>query len=151
MQENLKQQLYHFCLSFIDGRLSRIKNNIRDIRESLDAETKNSVGDKHETGRAMLQLELEKTGNQLAEAEAMKQLLGTVSIKHHATEVILGSVVHTSKANYFLAISAGEFKSEGAKFYCISQHTPIGQLLWNKSIGDMVVFNGEKITISEIY
>jgi transcription elongation GreA/GreB family factor len=151
MQESFKQQLYNFCLSFVDGRVSRIKNNIQDIRESLDAETKNSVGDKHETGRAMLQMELEKSGNQLAEAEAMKQLLDGVSVKHQASEVILGSMVHTSKANYFLAISAGEFKVEGTKVYCISQHTPIGQLLWGKSVGEVVVFNGEKITISEVY
>lgn len=149
-EESIKQQLYNFCLNFVDGRISRIKKNIQDVRESLDSETKSSTGDKHETGRAMLQLELEKSGNQLAEAEALKQLLNVVSIKHNASEVILGSVVRTSKANYFLSISAGECKTNTIKVYCVSQNTPIGQLLWGKSAGDMVTFNGEQITILEV-
>lgn len=150
MELSLKQQLYNFCLDFIDGRIGRIKTNMLDIKESLDEETKSSAGDKHETGRAMLQIELEKSGNQLAEAELMKNVLEKVGIKHHSTHVGLGSLVHTTKATYFLAISAGEFKTDTIKVYCISQSTPIGQLLWGKAVGENVVFNGERITLLEI-
>ncbi len=151
MEISLKQQLYNFCLDFIDGRIGRIKTNMLDIRESLDEETKSSAGDKHETGRAMLQIELEKSGNQLAEAELMKNVLEKVGIKHQSEQVGLGSLVHTSKAIYFLAISAGEFKTEDIKVYCVSQNTPIAQILWGKSVGEIVVFNGEKITLLEIF
>ncbi len=151
MELSLKQQLYNFCLDFIDGRIGRIKTNMLGIRESLDEETKSSAGDKHETGRAMLQIELEKSGNQLAEAESMKNVLEKVGIKHQAKQVGLGSLVHTSKAIYFLAISAGEFKTDDIKVYCVSQNTPIAQILWGKSVGEIVVFNGEKITLLEIF
>ena len=52
MEQNLKKQLYDFCKNFADNRISRIRLNIADFKESLDSETKSSAGDKHETGRA---------------------------------------------------------------------------------------------------
>ncbi len=65
----VKNYLYNYCFEFIESRLCTIINTILDLRESLDSETKSSAGDKHETGRAMLQLEREKAGSQLAEIE----------------------------------------------------------------------------------
>jgi len=148
MQE--KETLYNFCVSYINERLVRIQKNIAGIQESLTSETKSSAGDKHETGRAMLQLEREKLGNQLAEAEKTKQLLGKVPIENTNVIVGLGSYVQTSKSNYFIAISAGQFKDKTLKAYCISPNTPIGKLLLGKSVSDVVEFNGEQIKILEI-
>ena len=59
---DIKEQLYEFCRAYIDGRTIRINESIKSIQESLSSETKSSAGDKHETGRAMLQLEREKLG-----------------------------------------------------------------------------------------
>ena len=67
--QEIKRQLYSQCVDFVEERLSNIQNQIRAIQESLTSETKSSAGDKHETGRAMLQLEREKAGQQLAEVE----------------------------------------------------------------------------------
>ena len=61
---DVKKELYNQCADFIEKRLITIKGSISDIQEALDSETKNSTGDKHETGRAMLQIDLEKSGNQ---------------------------------------------------------------------------------------
>ncbi len=143
-----KQILYDFCQTFIEGRISRIKNNIRDVRESLTSETKSSAGDKHETGRAMLQLEREKLGQQLAEAERTKQVLSKVPLEKASKVAGLGSLVKTSKADYFLAISAGQFGDDGMNLFCISADTPIGQLLFGKSAGDTFLFNN---TVTEIF
>ena len=78
-----KPQLYVFCRAFVEERIARIQNNIKGIQEALTSETKSSAGDKHETGRAMLQLEREKLGRQLAEAEKMKQTLLKVIVENH--------------------------------------------------------------------
>jgi len=145
-----KQQLYDFCRTFVEGRISRIQNNIKDVQESLNSETKSSAGDKHETGRAMLQLEREKMGQQLAEAEKMRQALSKVGVNEKSRTVGLGSLVRTSKANYFLAISAGEYKDGALSAFCISTGTPIGRLLLSKSEGDAITFNQEEIEIFEI-
>ncbi len=146
----MKQELYNFCQAFTDDRIVRIQTNIHAIQEALASETKSSAGDKHETGRAMLQLEREKLGQQLAEAEKTRQLLAKVNIKNNPIHVSLGSLVHTSKGNYFLAISAGEFKQENHQIFCISGGTPIGKLLLGKSVGNIVVFNEEEIVVLKI-
>jgi hypothetical protein len=147
---NPKIVLYKFCESFVNKRIAGIQGNIRDVRESLDSEDKNTAGDKHETGRAMLQLELENLGLQLAEAEKMEDVLDKVNIKSVHTTIGLGNLVETSKSNYFLAVSAGLYKEGDRPVYCISIGTPMGQLLLGKSVGDTVVFNGESIRITSV-
>jgi len=52
---NVKEHLSEFCQEYVDGRILRIQNSIESIQQSLSSETKSSAGDKHETGRAMLQ------------------------------------------------------------------------------------------------
>ncbi len=143
-----KTILYDFCHNFIEGRITRIKNNIREVQEALASETKSSAGDKHETGRAMLQLEREKLGHQLAEAERTKQLLAKVPLEKSSKVAGLGSWVKTSNADYFLAISAGQFTDGEVKLFCISADTPIGQLLLGKSAGDTFLFNNK---VTEIF
>ncbi|SIS38999.1 hypothetical protein SAMN05421766_101371 [Zobellia uliginosa] len=145
-----KEELYRFCGTFVAERIARIQKNIEDIQMSLTSETKSSAGDKHETGRAMLQLEREKLGQQLAEAEKMKQVLSKVPKDGNTATVGLGSWVVTARADYFLAISAGEFKSRQKSVYCISAATPIAKLLFGKQIGDTVVFNGQDLKIVDI-
>lgn len=147
---NVKQELYNQCLQFIENRFQTIKKTISEIQESLTSETKSSAGDKHETGRAMLQLEREKAGNQLAEIQKIKEILSKVDVSKTSKSIGLGSVVYTSKANYFIAISAGVLKVQEDSFYAISSNTPIGQLLLGKTIGDVVKFRDEQFKIESV-
>lgn len=148
---NIKKHLYNQCFDFIENRFITIKNSINDIQEALNSETKNSSGDKHETGRAMLQIDLEKAGNQLNEIIKIQDILKKVDINKRSDTVRLGSVVYTSKFNYFIAISAGSLLFEDNNFYAIATDTPIGQLLASKSVGDQIVFRDEKIEIEEVF
>ena len=147
----LKKTLFEACSLFIENRLIRIQKTINEIQESLQSETKNTAGDKHETGRAMLQLEREKAGNQLLEIQKIKEALYKIDISKTANKVSLGSVVFTSNDNYFIAISTGLLSADNTSFYAISSHTPIGQLLMGKTVGDEVVFRGNKFKIKSIF
>ena len=147
---NIKEQLYNQCLEFIENRHQTVQNTIKEIQVSLHSETKSSAGDKHETGRAMLQLEREKAGVQLAEIEKTKALLSKVNIENRPKKIGLGSVVFTSKANYFIAISAGELKVNGDNFFAISANTPMGQLLIGKETGDVITFRAQAFEVTEV-
>lgn len=147
---DFKQTLFLFCKTFVEDRIARIQNSISDIQEALISETKSSAGDKHETGRAMLQLEREKLGQQLSEIEKVRQILSKVPTEKKASIIGLGNLVKTSQADYYLAISAGEFKEKKQSVFCISAATPIGRLLVGKLVGDVVIFNGQEIKIIEI-
>ncbi len=146
----LKQELYKQCLEFVDNRFTTIQNTIKEIQESLTSETKSSAGDKHETGRAMLQLEREKAGNQLVEIEKIKTLLLKIEVKNSSKTIGLGSVVYTTQANYFIAISAGELENKNDKFYAISASTPIGKLLMGKTVGDEIEFRQQVFIIDNV-
>lgn len=146
----LKQELYLKCQDFLNQRLLVIQNSIRDIQNAFESETKSSAGDKHETGRAMLQLEREKAGHQLAETEKLIELLNKIEPKLISEKIGLGSLVYTSKGNYFIAISAGEFELQGSKFYAISLSTPMAKLLLSKKVGETGVFREEEIKVIDI-
>jgi transcription elongation GreA/GreB family factor len=145
-----KEQLHKSCGNFIEERLSRIQSGIASLQEALTSESKSSAGDKHETGRAMIQLEREKLGNQLAEVQLLQERFNKVPLHRNADYVGLGSVVYTSKHYYYLGISAGEIKVNGDSFYAIAPDTPIGKLLMGKTIGEIIVFNGTEFKIREI-
>ena len=147
---SIKKELYNLCFEFIENRLLTVQNTINEIQQSLTSETKSSAGDKHETGRAMLQLEREKAGNQLAEIVKVKEAHSKISIEKTSQTIGLGSVVYTTKSNYYIAISAGELTFEGNKFYAISPNTPIGKLLIGKNVGDVVCFRDLSFEIKEI-
>ncbi|TXE18416.1 3-oxoacyl-ACP synthase [Psychroserpens burtonensis] len=147
---NIKENLYNECQSFIDNRFETIQHMIKDIQESLTSETKSSAGDKHETGRAMLQLEREKAGQQLAEIQKVNQLLSKIDVSKSTKIIGLGSIAYTTQANYFVAVSAGEFIVAHEKFYAISANTPIGRLLLGKTTGDKVQFRDQNFEIITI-
>jgi hypothetical protein len=69
MNRTIKNLLFDHCKSFLESKLHGYKKSLDLLYESLNSEIKSSAGDKHETGRAMIQLEIEKTGNQLKEVE----------------------------------------------------------------------------------
>lgn len=147
---NIKQQLYKACEDFLNKRLEVIQMTISDIQNSLQSETKSSAGDKHETGRAMLQLEREKAGHQLAEVQKLNEILHKIKLEIHHQSVALGSVVYSTQSNYFIAISAGEITINNDKFYAISPSTPMAKLLLSKTVGDCIEFRDTKFIIKEI-
>ena len=147
---NLKQQLYQYCWTFIEDRFKTIQNNIEEIQKALYSETKSSAGDKHETGRAMLQLEREKLGLQLAEINKINKTLSRVNLHNTSNVITLGSIVFTNKLNYFITISAGKLVVDNEVFYAISANTPMGKLLIGKTAGDVIDFNKNTIEIKKI-
>ena len=147
--QHLKEQLLKACAEYMQLRAKTVDEIISSNQNALSSETKSSAGDKHETGRAMLQLEMEKAGQQLASINQMKMVLAKINLDA-STSAKLGSLIITDKANYFLAISAGEIKIENTTYYAISPSSPIGNLLLGKQTGDTVNFT-RKMLIKAIY
>ncbi|AXT52145.1 3-oxoacyl-ACP synthase [Aquimarina sp. BL5] len=148
--KKIKEELYDHCKQFIQDRHNRIQNRIANIQESLTSETKSTAGDKHETGRAMLQLEREKAGAQLAEVQKLQEVLAKIDT-HSSSQVIrLGNIVKTSKGNYYLSISVGEISINNNSYFAIATNTPIGKLLLGKTTGEKFRFNNTLIEIIDI-
>lgn len=147
---NLKEALFQQCVAHVNTRLQTIQTIISSHQKALSSETKSSAGDKHETGRAMLQLEMEKAGQQLAAVQQMQQALAKINSSKQSTNIALGSVIKTSSAYYFLSISAGELTIKETVYFAISPSSPIGKLLVGKKVEDTFIWRGKEIKIDRV-
>lgn len=147
---DLKAQLLKSCQNQVDSRFLKIKQTISDIEEALFEESKSSSGDKHETGRAMLQIDRENAGRQLQEIEKLSAILGRIDIKSTSDYVRLGSLVYTDKHIYFISLSIGAVTIEGVQYFCVAINSPVGSLLVGKRKGESFSMNGNIQTIVEV-
>jgi len=148
---NIKEELYKQCELFVNKRLQTVEETITSHQKALQAETKSSAGDKHETGRAMLQLEMEKASQQLSGIAQMKETLAKINTDTISKVAHLGSVVTTSTINYFISVSVGLLIVKEKKYFAVSPSSPIGKLILGKKEGESFEFNGAKNTIKEIF
>jgi hypothetical protein len=138
---NIKQELFNQCEAFVNKRAQTVEEIILSNKKALQSETKSSAGDKHETGRAMLQLEMEKAGQQLSGIQEMKEILSKIDISKTSNIAHLGSIIETDSVNYFLSISAGQLIVNNKVYFAVSVSSPIGKLLLGKKQGNELVFN----------
>jgi hypothetical protein len=141
----IKYQLLNVCIEFVENKHNLIVNSIASYQNDLLSETKSSVGDKHETGRAMLQLEMEKASLQLEEVSKMQQTLRKISIENSSKIIGLGALVITTKGTYFLAISIGKIVFNRNDYFVISAQSPIGMQLVGKKLREIIPFNNAEI------
>ncbi|MCW5519887.1 GreA/GreB family elongation factor [Aureitalea sp. L0-47] len=148
--QEIKKILFQNCEEYISGHRDRINNALDAVKESLFDEEKSTVGDKHHTNRAMLQIEREKFSHQLVEVDKEEAVLNKISLEHINDIVHLGSLVITNNGNYFMSVSAGVVSIGDKTFYCISLKSPIGKLLLGKKQGESVTFNKRTIELLEV-
>ena len=151
LQLEIKEALFKECEGFVNNRLQNVESVISSNQKALQSETKSSAGDKHETGRAMLQLEMEKAGQQLSGIKQMKETLTRIDISKTSNIAHLGSIIETNTINYFLSISAGKITILNKIYFAISVSSPIGKLLLGKKAPSSIVFNGKTFDIHQIF
>lgn len=146
----LKSELFYHCKKQVDGRYSKIRQTISNIEESLLEESKSSSGDKHETGRAMLQIDRENAGKQLREIEIISQILNKIDLKATSDYARLGSLVFTDKFIYFLSISIGNVTLGSVDYLCVALNSPVGLQLSGKKAGEDFILNGQSHKITAV-
>jgi len=150
LQLKIKEALFKECQDFVNKRSQTVEDIISSNQKALQSETKSSAGDKHETGRAMLQLEMEEAGQQLAGISQMKLILAKINILKKSEIAHLGSVIETDLANYFISISTGKIMVKDKSYFAISVSSPIGKLLLGKKVNEEFTFNGKKFKVKNI-
>lgn len=138
----IKEKLLAQCSQLIASRHERILKTIADIENSLKEESKSSAGDKHNTGRAMLQIDRENAGNQLREIEKVQNQLQKVDISNTSEVIRLGSLVETNQALFFMSISVGNLPLNDKNYLGVAPNSPIGMCLLGKKKGEQFNFNG---------
>ena len=145
----LKRHLHERCLAIVQQRMSDAKEAMDAAQQSANQEEKSSAGDKYETGRAMAQIARDQAAQQLDEALKLKNALDQINPSTSSARVMLGSLVITDQNQFYISISAGKLEMNGV-FIAISPQSPIGKLLMNLQVNDVITFNKQKQTVLSV-
>lgn len=145
-----KKELLKKCHQLVDDRMALARKLIKEAQLAANQDSKSSMGDKYETTREMMALEMKKVGEQIQEAVKLKQVLSQL-MPAHATEAIeLGSLVSTSIGEFYLSVSLGKIKLNEREIFILSAVSPLGKELLFKKKGDKFSFNTRTIEIHSV-
>jgi transcription elongation GreA/GreB family factor len=147
---SFKQTAYAHCLGLLDDKIKSLRTILAELEEGSQSDSKSSAGDKHETARAMMQLEQEKIARQLQEVLAQKAELEKIDISTSSSEIKKGSLVKTNKGYLFISASIGKTSIKGVTLMCISAHSPLAAILLGLKENAVVSFNGASYEIGKI-
>ena len=145
-----KEKIYNQLIKTLDSKIEALQKSIKETIESRNNDTKSSAGDKYETGREMIQIEIQKNEIQLNKTLELKKDLSIINLEKKYDKVEYGSLVMTNKGNYFISVGLGKIETENNTYYAISFASPIGKMLQNKKISDSFTFQEKKFIITDI-
>ncbi len=145
----MKKLILTHCQNIVDSKLLELKQNLDKLRESANQDSKSSMGDKYETGRAMVQLEQENLMSRYGQLIDQKELLSRIDTTK-TTVVTLGSLVTTNVAQFFLSTGLGKVEVENNSVFTVALDSPIGQKLLRKKEGDNFELNGKEYHIQTV-
>ncbi len=146
-----KKSIHQALQQILDTKIETANSAINSAKESRDNETKSSVGDKYETGRAMMQAEQERNEVRLMEAMKLNDQLAQIDLEKEYNRVEIGSLVTTSQGIYFISIGIGKVPVGEQSYFAISVNAPITQAMLGKFEGDNFIFQGKEIPIKTIH
>lgn len=127
----------------------QLTSELASIQHDLGAESKSTAGDKHETGRAMIQLEMEQLIqkiNQLAAKESYAKRID-FSIKNNVCE---GAFIVTESHLLLIAEAIGSIEYKMHQIQCISVKAPMIAQNLGKRKGDQIQFNQRQFIIQQL-
>lgn len=141
-------------LSHIEGKLTDKKNiflkDLHSLKLAKASDTKSSVGDKYETGRAMIHLEEEKMHSQIVLLESELAILKSVDKDESYNHVKPGAMITAGDLNIFISIPMGKIMYKDIQILVISPVSPLGKVLFGKREGDEFPFMGRSVIINSI-
>ncbi len=146
----LKQKIYTHCLRVLSLKIEEIKKAMSEVSEGIADDSKSSAGDKHETSRAMAQIEMEKIVKQLSEAMGKKTVLQKLQMNLLSEKIIKGSLVKTNTTYFFICVAIGKITVDNISVFGISPHSPLGIKLMGLKTNDTTELNGIKYFIERI-
>ena len=146
-----KQKIYDACLQVVNDKIQNFQNTLNDLSEGAENDSKSSAGDKHETARAMMQLEQEKISKQLDETLSQKAILQKMDVHVKSNHIQNGSLIKTNHGYLFLSIALGKIKTDKTDVIVLSAASPLGVKLVGKEVNSFVEINTAKYIIEDIY
>lgn len=146
----MKQQVWQRCLEIAETQIKSLEKMMMELRASAQNESKSSAGDKHETARAMVQIEQEQLQRQINIAQAQMNQLHAIRGLEKSNHVQPGSLVQTDQGLYFISTGIGKINIEEKEILCVSPNAPLASIFIGKKEDEVVFFNRKAIRILAI-
>ena len=130
-------------------KIQKFEKLIEETRAS-NSDTKSSMGDKYETGREMLQQEINNLQRQLNEALNQQAFLQKVNTESSA-KVQNGALVETEKGLFYIAASVGEVICDNRKVMTVSAESPLAKAMAGLTAGQSFSLNNTSHTVKQIW
>ncbi len=143
-----KLQILSAVKNKISTKIQTFENLIAETRASSN-DTKSSMGDKYETGREMIQQEINNVQSQLNEILLQQNFLQKLNTET-CTKVQNGALVKTDKGLFYISVSAGEILFENIKIMTISSESPLAKIMFGKKVAETFIINNSNQIIEEI-
>ena len=145
-----KQEVIAAALKSVSNKIDRIKAELDDLNDGNAQNSKSTAGDKHDTERAMVHLEIEKLSTQLANEIGIRHDLEKINPILKTNQVSNGSMVHTNQGVFFIGASVGKVLIEDFELFFISVGSPLAKALIGKSTGDSIKLNMNNFIITGV-
>jgi predicted Zn-dependent protease len=146
----IKEKLHKQCMDYVEERIASAEHAIAAARESANDDTKSSAGDKYETGREMMQQEIDRHRKQLEESQKLKLILDQIDPSRTTAVVQNGSLVSTNLGRFYISISRGQMQVDDRTYFAVSAASPIGQKFLKQGPGYEFDFNGKLFRIDQV-
>lgn len=146
-----KENIVASAKAILKNKLQEIEKAILNVQNAANEESKSSMGDKYETGRAMAQNDRAMLENQKNELLKDIATFENTNFEQQSDFIKNGSLVHTSIGYLLVSISLGKVTEENTAVMLISSASPLGTLILGKKTNESVVMNGRQIKIQAIY
>ena len=134
-----KEEILNILRNKISEKILTFENLIAETRASSN-DTKSSMGDKYETGREMLQQEINNLQVQLNEVLKQRDFLKSLSVKP-SVKAEKGALVKMDKGLFYISVSLSNIDFDGNKIFCISTDSPLAKVLEGKSESESIILN----------
>ncbi|WP_262148423.1 hypothetical protein [Chryseobacterium foetidum] len=144
-----KEEILNILKDKISEKILTLENLIAETRASSN-DTKSSMGDKYETGREMLQQEINNLQIQLNEVLKQRDFLKNLSAKP-SLKAEKGALVKTDKGLFYISVSLSNIDFNGSKIFCISPDSPLAKVLDGKTESETISLNNVAQKILQIF
>ena len=146
-----KQKLIQVCSDYLKNKINSLNVIISEVYESSNSESKSSAGDKHETAKAQMQLEIEKLGTQLKEAEEQLAEFEKINFNKTFRAIEQGTLIETNKGYFLIASSIGKIAVDDKIVFVISGKSPLAIAFAGIHQKDSLNFNGVEYLIEHFF
>ena len=147
---DFKIKVHKSCMQLIDSRIQSTQEELEHLNRTAEEETKSSMGDKYETGRAMVQQEIDKQHSTLVNLIQMQNQLNQFDPSKSDDSVQQGSLIHTNHGWIYVMVGLGNIEVEGKEVIVISPAAPVVNFLQKALSQGESTLNGRKYEVKQI-